>query len=469
MILRIARREILDMIRDGRFRAAVAVIGVLVVSALAAGWLHTRMVRAEHAAASAVQRDLWLGKGEMNPHSAAHYGAFAFKPVSEVAAIDPGLEPFVGVSVFLEAHRQNLDKFRPVEDATPLKRLGDLTVASTLQLLVPLFIIALTFGAFAGEREQGTLRQLLATGVEGRALMAGKLLGLSTPVALVGGLAAVGGVAALALLGGDSGLQSLPRALALIGVYLAYFALWLAVGLAVSALAPSSRVALTLLLAAWFLNGFLAPRGAATLARALHPTPTPQELQRAIDADLEKLTPWDALVKETRETLMAEHKVTRPEDLPTNPEGVALIRGEEADTAVYERQYGRLAAIYGQQAGVFQWGGVVAPLLAVQAASMALAGTDYAHHQDFLHAAEQYRSTYVRTLNDAVAGQRNLTQTWDFQAGRDLWDDVPPFAYTLPGTTWALQGVRVALLLLGLWTLAAVGSAAWATARLRVD
>ncbi len=468
MVLRIARRELLDMTRDGRFRAAVALIALLVLASLAAGWGHAHRIRAEHTAAAAVQRDLWLNKGEMNPHSAAHYGAFAFKPVSEAAVVDPGLEPYVGVSVFLEAHRQHLDRFRPAEDATPLKRLGDLTVASTLQLLVPLFIIALTFGAFAGEREQGTLRQVLATGVRGRALLAGKLLGLAAPIALVGGLAAVGGVAALVLLGGESGLQALPRAGGLIGVYVAYFAAWMAFGLAASALAPSSRVALTVLLAVWFFNGFLAPRGASAVARALHPTPTPQEVQRAIDADLERLTPWDELVQTTTAALMAEHGVERPEDLPVNPEGLALIRGEEADTAVYERQYGRLTSIHERQARVFQWGAVAAPLLAVQSASMALAGTDYAHHRDFLNAAETYRTAYVRTLNDAVVAQSDLSQTWAFQSGHDLWEEVPPFAYSLPDTAWALRGVNVALALLAAWVLAAACGAAWATSRVRV-
>jgi len=469
MILRIARREILDMTRDGRFRAAVALIGLLLVAALGAGWAHTRTVRAEHQAAAAVQRDLWLGKGQMNPHSAAHYGSFAFKPVSEVAALDPGLEPFVGVSVFLEAHRQNLDKFRPVEDATPLKRLGDLTAASTLQLLVPLLIIALTFGAFSGEREQGTLRQLLASGVSSRALLAGKVLGVSAPVALVAGVAAVGGVAALALLGGESGLQSLPRAATLVGVYLVYFACWVALGLAVSAVAPSSRVALTVLLAAWFLNGFLAPRGAAAVARGFYPTPSPQQLQQAIDADLEKLTPWDDLVKLTRTRLMAEQGVTDLAKLTINPEGVALMLGEEADTAVYERQYRGLVDRYRAQAGVYQWASVAAPLLAVQSASMALAGTDYAHHADFLAAAERYRTTYIKTLNEAVVGQTDLSRTWEFQRGRDLWDDVPPFAYTLPTASWALAGVQVSLAVLTAWMAVAGASALWAAARLRVQ
>ena len=467
MVARIARREMLDMVRDGRFRASAVILCALLAASLLAGWAHTRDVQAQHAAAAAVQRDLWLEKGEMNPHSAAHYGAFAFKPVSEVAALDPGLEPYVGVSVFLEAHRQNLDAFRPADDATPLKRLGDLTVATTLQLLVPLFIIVLAFSTFAGEREQGTLRQVLATGVSRRALVLGKLLGLSAPVLAVVGVAAVGGVAALALLG-ESGLQTLPRAVALIGIYVMYFLCWLGAALLVSALAGSSRVALTVLLVLWFFNGFLAPRAASVIARTLIPVPSAPELQRAIDADLERLTPWDALVEQTTATLLAQHRVTRREDLPVNPEGIALTRGEEADTAVYDRHYGRLADVHQRQARAVQWGGLIAPVLAVQSASMSLAGTDYAHHRDFLQAAEQYRRAYVGTLNDAVVTQRDLTATWQFMQGRDLWDDVPPFAYTLPPTAWAVRQSGAAIAIVGGWAVTMLALAGWAAARIRV-
>ena len=100
----------------------------------------------------------------MNPHAAAHYGAFVFKPVQPLSAIDPGLDPFLGVFVFLEAHKQQLARHRPIEDATPTRRLGQLTPASAALVLLPLLVVSLTFSSFAGERDQGTLRPLLALG-----------------------------------------------------------------------------------------------------------------------------------------------------------------------------------------------------------------------------------------------------------------------------------------------------------------
>jgi ABC-2 type transport system permease protein len=42
---------------------------------------------------------------------------------------------------------------------------GELTGATVLQLLVPLLIVMLSFDALAGERESGTLRQLMSLGV----------------------------------------------------------------------------------------------------------------------------------------------------------------------------------------------------------------------------------------------------------------------------------------------------------------
>ena len=128
---------------------------------------------------------MWLDKGDMNPHAAAHYGAFVFKPVQPLSAIDPGLDPFVGVFVFLEAHKQQLARHRPIEDATPTRRLGQLTPASAALVLLPLLVVSLTFSSFAAERDQGTLRPLLAMGVSRRSLLAGKAIGAMLPLAAV--------------------------------------------------------------------------------------------------------------------------------------------------------------------------------------------------------------------------------------------------------------------------------------------
>ncbi len=136
---------------------------------------------------------------EEEPYSAAHYGVYAFKPKSPLAIVDSGIDPYTCVAVWLEAHKQNEFKYRPAQDRTAVERVGEMTAATTLQVLVPLFIVLMTFSSLAGEREQGTLRQLLSLGVRPRHLALGKAVGIAVALALVLLPAGVLGVAALAL------------------------------------------------------------------------------------------------------------------------------------------------------------------------------------------------------------------------------------------------------------------------------
>ena len=186
-----------------------------------------------------------------NPHAAAHYGLYAFKPRLAPAFLDPGVEPYTGVAVWLEAHKQNEMLYRPGEDATLAQRFGDLTVALVLQIVLPLVVILLAFSAFAGERELGTLRQLLSLGLRPRDLVLGKMLGLGGALALMAAPAVVLGAATLALTGPAEGLS---RFALLALVYLLYLGTFLLLALAVSARAPSSRFALVFLIGFWGVN-----------------------------------------------------------------------------------------------------------------------------------------------------------------------------------------------------------------------
>ncbi len=449
MILRIARKEATELAREGRFLWSAALLAVLLVAALAAGWRQGASVRAQHEEAGRAQRRLWLEKGEMNPHSAAHYGSFAFKPREPLAAVDPGLDPFLGVSVFLEAHRQNLAKHRPVEDAMPSSRLGVLSAAGLLQLFVPLLVVALAHSAFAGERERGTLRQLASLGVSPRTLALGKALGTAAPLAALLVPAALVGVLALAL---STGGTTAARAALLALLYSAYFALWVGLALLVSLRAASARAALVTLVALWFATGFLAPRAAAVLARAVSPSPSAADLQRAIAAEARGHLGWEQQVERARETIRREHGLGPGDPLPVHPEVVALIEGEKEDTALYARHFKGLHDAWQRQEGTYGTAGLVAPLLSVQSVSMGLAGTDLAHFRRFSDAAEAYRVGMVSRLNDAILDHsRESADIWDYQAGRPLWEKVPPFEYESPGAGWALRNHGAAVLALGAW------------------
>jgi ABC-2 type transport system permease protein len=93
--LRIARKELVEMARDGRFRAAAAIVGALLLMALATGLAQQRARAEELATAERLDRQVWDGQGPKNPHSAAHYGVYAFKPAPPLSFADRGLSAYV--------------------------------------------------------------------------------------------------------------------------------------------------------------------------------------------------------------------------------------------------------------------------------------------------------------------------------------------------------------------------------------
>lgn len=96
--------------------------------------------------------------------------------MSPLSFIDPGVNPYVGTSVWLEAHKQNETQFRSARDKGLAGRLGGLSAAYILQTIAPLLILLVSFMSFTGERENGTLRQLLSLGVKPAELLIGKAL-----------------------------------------------------------------------------------------------------------------------------------------------------------------------------------------------------------------------------------------------------------------------------------------------------
>jgi len=471
MIRRIARKEVTELLRDGRFRWAGAVVLGLLLVTLATGWHHHRTVHAEHEAARELTRRHWLEQGEKNPHSAAHYGIYVFRPQQPLSFVDRGVDPYVGVATWLEAHYQNPFQGRPAQDATALARFGDLTAAGVLQLLVPLLIILLGFSAFTAERESGTLRQLLSLGVRPRDLGWGKVLGLAGGMAMLLVPAALVGAAALILAGGTAEGGDLAARTGLLAlVYLLYFAVFLCVTLAVSARAPSSRVALVGLLGFWILTVLVAPRAASDLARRLHPTPSQAELtatvQREMEQGVDGHSPADVRLQALQRATLARYGARRIEDLPINFAGLSLQAGEEYGNIVYDRNYGGLDRTFERQEGVHRAVSLLAPMLAVRSLSMAVAGTDGAQHRHFAHAAEQHRRRIQRILNDDIV--HNSRAGEEYLAGPELWERIPELAYRAPGVQWVMGRQQGSLAAVLLWALLSAGALYLATSPRRV-
>jgi len=465
MISQIAKKEMLEMRRDGRFQVASAIVLGLLLVSLGIGWQQYVSVNRQHEMARAETREQWLSQGKKNPHSAAHYGVYAFKPKSPLSLVDRGADQYTGVAVWLEAHKQNEFKYKPARDANTLARFGDLTASSVLQLLVPLLIILMSFSSFAGERESGTLRLLLSMGIAREKLALGKALGVAGGLGMLLVPAALIGSAAL-VLASDSGsfVANLPRLGWMTASYLLYFAAFVGISLTVSALAKSARLALVCLLGFWIFNGLAAPRLFSDVSRTVHRTPSSFAFSQRMDGELKKGFDGEALKKK----VMAQYGVTSMEALPVNFLGISLKAGEDHGNEVYDKLYSELWDTFEAQNRLQQQGGVVAPLMAMRSVSMGLSGTDFAQFRDFSVAAEKYR----RVLNDAMNDDlKNSPKTeGPYMADEKLWSKVPEFAYVMPEVNVVLGQQAWSLGLLVLWALGATGMAGWAaTRRLRAE
>jgi ABC-2 type transport system permease protein len=472
MILRIARKEYIEKIRDGQFRFAAAVVLLLLFTALLMGFSHYSRVRHERESAQRRDRQQWLNQGSRNPHSAAHFGMYAFKPRLPLSFIDAGMESFTGAAVWIEAHYQNPLKFRPAQDATALQRFGELTAAAVLQWFLPLIIILLAFSAFTAEKEYGTLRQLLSVGVAREKILLGKALGTAGALATVIVPAALLGALSLVLTSEHTALAlTIQRVAPMAVAYTLYLFLFVGLSLAVSAAVSSSRVALSVLLAFWTATSFLVPRFAGDASERIHPTPAAEDFWRPVTAETRGAdghTESDRRILHLKRDVLAKYGVSRVEDLPVNFEGLRLQAGEEHGNVVFDEHFGKLWGIYEQQERVHQWAAVASPLLAVRSISMAMAGADLTHLRHFTTAAEQYRRMVNKKMNLNVANNSRSGQYYYF-GDRKLWEDTPDFVYNPPDASWALKRQGLPAAILAAWCMGSLWLAFSSVRRMQVS
>lgn len=473
MVSTIARKELKEMFRDGRFRWSAAITLGLLMGAFALGWQHYREVSSQHEAARLATRAQWLKQGDKNPHSAAHYGVYAFKPKMPLSLVDRGVDPYVGVASWLEAHKQNEFKFKPAQDATAIQRLGEMTGATVLQLLLPLLIILLTFTAFASEREQGTLRQLMSLGVKPLQLAWGKALGISTALGTLLIPATIVGVAGLTLASENGSLAaSWPRLLLMMLSYGLYFLAFIGLSLGVSAFAKSSRVALIVLLGVWIFNGLIVPKAASDVARSIHQSPSAIEFAKRVEHDIELglngHDPVDKRVDGLKQRLLAQYKVDRIDQLPVNFTGIRMQEGEEHGNRVFDKHYSALWDTFDRQRRVHEIAAAVAPVMAVRSVSMALAGTDFAQHAHFAKAAEEYRRVLNREMNMDIAHNQKADD-FGYTRGNDFWTKMPEFQYTAPDLEWVMSRQKFSAAMLAAWCLVGFAAAALGVSRMRAQ
>lgn len=420
------------------YRSGVLVALVVALSAMmaAASVLTAERVRAferERAAATAVDREVWDAQGDRNPHSAAHFSRYAFKPMTTLAAFDPGVADYAGTALWMEAHFQNPAIFRRAEDSSEGGLFASVTPAWILQTAAPLLVFMLMFSWVAGERETGALRLSLAQGARWNDILFGKL---AASAAALAGMIASAAVVAFIILSTVTG-EATPlhdaraRLVGLAFSYSAYLAAMAMVAIGVSALFTRPRHALIALIVFWCVGIVLAPRLASDAALALHPEPDAATLVAELKAASDAYYQDDAYREAQEAKVLAAYGVTRKEDLPIDFGAYSLQSSEEHAHPLFEAFYSRLDAIHDRQEGVLAAVSLLSPTIAMATLSSGLSGADRLHHQDFALDAEMHRRRIVKQLNDDMM-HNAASASYAYKANETLWRAIDDFTWSPP-------------------------------------
>lgn len=453
----------------------VTLVALLTLVAAATAW-------AQHAEQAALRGRLqaaadaeFEAQPDRHPHRVVHFGHFAVRPASGLAAMDPGVEAYTGNLVFLEGHRQNSANFGDARQSSLLVRVGQLSPAFVLQIVAPLLLIFIGAGAIARERDRGTLRQLLLGGASVSQIVFGKISALGA-VALAIAAPALLLLTALAIRGPAT---SIGVGLSAAG-YLAYLALWVVLVVAVSALTRRTRTALIALVGLWAFSVILAPRIAPEVAASLHPLPTRLETEIAIQRDLRAMgdshNPDDPYFAAFKEQTLKSYGVDRVEDLPVNYRGLLGMEGERLTSSLFNRYAERAFAAMETQSGVMDAFALVSPTVALRRLSMSAAETDLASYRRFLEQAEAYRYDLIQRLNrlqaeavhqaDDAAKSKDAAAEVRSRISADHWAAMPDFEPKRSSPAEVAARATPAALSLMVWLAAAVALAGWASARL---
>lgn len=414
--------------RDRWAALTLAGLAVLLLATLLANAGGLARDQADKARVAAAERARWLGQEAKDPHSAAHYSIYAFKPAPALALLDLGIEPYVGQAVWLEAHVQNDLLYRPQADATPLERSGLRHPASLLIAFAPLAAFVLALSGVARERERSTLRLALGAARDPRRLALGKYLAIWLALLLVLLLPlAVGALLCAPGWSGDT-LLRLGSWVAAMAIYLAIAA---AAAVAVALRARGLRTALAALFGAWAVFALALPRLASSVAEALQPLPPTQSVKQQLLDEAPAF--WSAETSRANEAaILAKAGAASRDALGGNYRGLELDLAERHSHAVFDRVLGAFYDRVLAQDAAYRAQSWLSPAIAINQLSMALSGTDFAQHRPFVDAAEHYRRALVNRMNEQVAAHGPDASGKAHQGDAALWAAQPAFTYAPP-------------------------------------
>ncbi len=399
-------------------------------------------------------RDQWESIDSMNPHSAAHYGTYVFKPVNILSNLDEGITSATGNVLRVEGHVQNEMVHSEASQMMVASKFGKLKISLVLQYILPLILIFLAFNSIHSERQKGRLKLLVLQGSNPRRLLLSKVIA-NWCYGLI--LLAIVLIFYSIVYYNDLDPDTITR----LGMFTLSYSLYyfIIVGLIVFIVARSrsAMLALTVMLGLWILWTIFIPNIILTQVEQWHPLPSRNDFTTAMREDRSKgidgHNPSDERGKKLKQEVLEEYKVDSLSQLPINFDGIRMQADEEYGNIVWDKHFGNLDNVLKQQKQSLQYFGILNPFISLQNSSMAYTGNDNIHYQAFLRQVEDYRRVFIKTLNDKHTYGGSKTGNWSWKANNDFFKSIKDFSYQPLALKDVFTNYMIDICLLLLWSL----------------
>ena len=372
-------------------------------------------------------RDQWNNLEPMNPHSAAHYGSYAFKPMNALNSLDGGINNITGNVIKLEGHVQNEILYSEASQSQSISKFGKLKSSLLLQFVIPLIIIFLAYDSIVNEKKSGRIKLLFLEGISIRKLIFSKAIS----VWLYGVVLLLLTIIFQTLNFVD--FETAKRIVFLIFTYSIYYYIISVLVTYLSATMKNNTSVLSLIISIWIVWTIFTPKLWGNTVEKIHSLPSRQEFKANMKEERSKgidgHNPYDVRREKLKNKFLNQYNVDSLSQLPINFDGIVMQADEEYGNQIWDKYFGNNYKIMQNQKKLFQLLGLVNPFSSLQSLSMGFAGTDMIHHFDFLKSSENYRRYFIKELNDKHAYGGSKTGDWKWTVDSLYFRSVDTFEY----------------------------------------
>lgn len=384
------------------------------------------------------QQTKHLRERAAEPFNVGQDGTLVVLPLRPAASLSVGqadvFQSTSTVSTYGKTRRRS-DRYE-VESPLSLEG-GRFDLTFVLVYVLPLIVLALTYGLLGEEREDGTLALLLAHPIGLVSVLTAKL------TTRAGALAAAAITVPLVVLTAYGALPRVQDIAMFVAVVVGYIAFWALLAAAVNVWVKQAASTAATLAAFWVAFVLVLPTLGSVLVTRLAPLPSRFELLDAMRTDDLKnldgrklLDKWYGDHPELAREVSTESWTERY----TLVQRETMRRTRDLENAFAERQ--RAQYHLGNQLRF------VSPAAIVREALDVIAGNDTGRFIDFRERADAFNPTWADWFTPRITGAQKLTAS--------DYDALPQFAEA--DTNVAAGAVGVALLALGAYLVACVGA-----------